>query len=903
MLKKNILTTAASWLLITNISPVINTSNFVTPVNAEETTSSALTNESLPQYDLPHSEMRNSESISEESVDRETTAASEETAASGSASDELKNNESEETSTSEKESESTQSTEETTVEEEFSETDGTSETAMAPAGVAEVKSWDEFKQAVRDETITKIVLMKSFDNPSSSDFSFSSYSRKNDLEIDGQGNRVDFKNSSIQLGSPSGTGNFHMHDIVLNQRYIGAESEDIVGTRLNYTNGGKWRYRFGNIKTEPGVQRLARASHSEVTLYGNMDLDTRAENFYLGSLKMEDGTQYKGNVNFYNFSIFWYNVEASSTSTGASKEFTIGKDCRVDLTQSQISGTTYPAVYSYYQALTVGENSTFNVNMPGNAVRFDMNGSGMRIKSGAVVNLTSKQNSGSVVSYSNDNTYLIVDPKAYFYTIGRSNQPLINLSANGLGTGDWSRQNNKLVLNSPSQYDIRNLRDGYTAVQVASGSNSSNNFQILDADIDLWKLSTKPLGPSDEAYSKVSFFAVSGNGSSEIVKTSAAGLRQFSQRNYRRISGMNQNPVVEWTPVTDADKSAKVRVVIGYVPDNNGLDTEGKINYIPVYASKDQAVVTVTDTHGEVKNNLPTDVDGYAYYKSDKFNIAGKEMAAVAQRGPWSSEEAAKYKVIDVTPPDPAVVDGGNTQPPTIKKLSGKGEPGAIVTLTLNGIKQNGITTRIDSNGNWTLSIENLVLKKDDILQLFLQDTSGKVTQIPDPPKTNNSVGNIQPEEDYSYRDAVFKSAVKIRIIGTLELTSVPEKIDFGTQKVSNVPKEYRPDVTGNLVISDTRGDEKQTWRLSVKESRPLVSDKNDLSGLLYYTNSKEALNIGKDYVVVEERKLTEDGSINLSNEWNSEKGLSLRVPVEKQRIGKYDGTLSWTLEDVPGNE
>lgn len=900
MLKKNILTIAASWLLITNISPVINTSNFVTPVNAEESTSSALTSESLPQHDLPHSEMRNNESISEESAEREVTAISEETSTSESNSDELKNNESEEISTSEKEIETTQTTEETT---EVTEEE-TSDTAMAPAGVAEVASWDEFKQAVRNESITKIVLTKSFDNPSGSDFSFSSYSRKNNLEIDGQGNRVDFKNSSIKLGSPSSeSGNFHMHDIILNQRYGGAESEDIVGTRLNYTSGGKWRYRFGNIKTEPGVQRLARASHSEVTLYGTMDLDTRAENFYLGSLKMEDGTQYKGNVNFYNFSIFWYNVEASSNSTGASKEFTIGKDCRVDLTQSQTSGTTYPAVYSYYQALTVGENSTFNVNMPGNAVRFDMNGSGMRVKSGAVVNLTSKQNSGSVVSYSNDNTYLIVDPKAYFYTIGRSNEPLINLSANGLGTGDWSRHNNKLVLNSPAQYDIRNLRDGYTAVQVASGSNSSNNFQILDADIDLWKLSTKPLGPSDEAYSKVSFFAVSGNGSSETVKTSAEGLRQFSQRAYRRISGMNQNPVVEWTPVTDADKSAKVRVIIGYVPDNNGLDAEGKINYIPVYASKDQAFVTVTDTHGEVKKNLPTDADGYAYYKTDKFNLAGKDMSAVAQRGPWSSEEEAKYKVIDVTPPEPAVVDGGNTQPPNIKALSGTGEAGAIVTLTLNGIKQNGITTRIDSKGKWTLSLGNLSLKKDDVLQLFLQDTSGKVTQIPDPPKTNNNVGNIQPDKDYAYRDAVFKSAVKILIIGTLELTSVPEKIDFGTQKVSNVQKEYRPSVTGDLVISDTRGNEKQTWRLSIKESKPLTSDKNDFSGLLYYTNSKETLNIGKDYVVVEERKLTEDGSIDLSKEWNREKGLSLRVPVEKQRIGKYDGTLSWTLEDVPGNE
>lgn len=881
MFKGKIVTLMLSGILATNISPIANTFSSDSITNSSETT----------QNELPDTDI--SERLNRDISDQQTETSDIPTA--DSTRETLSSSENGNESTTE----SSDTTKKTSKVEEKNEGNSLITTREAAIDGVEVSSWSTFVQAIRDEAVTKIILTGDFDNPSNTDTSLTNYSRKNDLEIDGRGHRVDFKSTSIQLGSPTGSGNFHMHDIVLNQRYGGANSEDIVGTRLNYTNGGKWRYRFGNITTEPDVQRLARASYSEVTVYGKMDIDTRAENFYLGSLKMEDGTNYKGNVNYYNFSIFWYNVAAADTSTGASKEFTIGKNCRVDLTQSQTTGTTYPAVYSYYQALTVGENSTFNVNMPGNAVRFDMDGAGMTIKAGAIVNLTSKQNSGSVVAYSNDNNYLIVEPGAYFYTIGVSNQPLINLSANGLGTGNVRRQNNKFILNSPAQYDIRNLRDGYTAVQVAMGNYTDNLFQIVDSDIDLWKLATQPLGPSDETYTKVAQFSVTGNGSNEQISATTSGLNSFSQKNYRRISGMNQNPVVEWVPVTDADKTIKARVIIGYVPDNNGLNADGEVSYIPVYASKNQANVTITDTHGKVTKDLLTDENGYASYQSESFNLAEKDMHATAQRGPWISEEASKYLVIDVTPPEPAIIDSGETLSPLVKELSGTGEAGAIVTITLNGEKQTN-TTNVSSEGKWTLSLSNLSLKKDDVLQIFLQDTSGKITQIPDPPKTNTEVGNIQPAEEYAYRDAVFKAATKIVVIGTLELKAVPETFDFGTQKVSSIRTKYTPNVIGNLIVSDTRGAEKNPWRITLKEKSPLVSDHNSLAGQFYYTNDVETINITSESIPVEEGKLTEDGETNLSDGWNDTEGLSLKIPIEKQLLGTYKGTLEWALEDVP---
>ncbi|MGM0215891.1 pectate lyase-like adhesive domain-containing protein [Enterococcus sp. AZ109] len=771
------------------------------------------------------------------------------------------------------------------------------------ASDAVVGDWTSFVNSIRDETITKITLTASFASTSLSDGRLSTYPRRNDLEIDGQGNRVDFRDSSIWLDAPSnGTGSFHMHDIVLNQQYLGAYSEDIVGTRLNYTNGGKWRYRFGNVTTEPGVQRLARASYGEVTVYGNMDIDTRAENFYLGSFVMEDNTVYTGNVNVYDFSVFWYNVTAASNSTGASREFTIGKNCKVNITQSQTGGTTYPAVYLYYQRLNVGENSIFNVNMPGNAVRFDENGSGMIIKPGAVVNLTSKKNSGAVIAFSNNNTYLEVNPGAFFYVIGRSSQPLINMSSDGTGIASVRRQNTRMVLNSPAQYDLRNLYDGRQAVQIAMGSYADNSFQIIDSDIDLWKLATQPLGPSDETYAKVASFEVKGNGTNQVVSSTDAGLSGFNQRNYRRISGMNQNPTLEWTPITDADKTLQAQVIIGKVPDNNGSNSAGDIHYIPVYASKNQATVTITDSYGQIIEDLTTNENGYISYQADTFQKAGKEISGSAKRGPWISESPVSTTVIDVTPPEPAVINDAMKIESITPEISGTGEPGSIITLAINGQEISGLSSTVEADGSWVLDISSLNLKQRDILQLFLRDKSGLAGEITNPPATNNEIGNIQPATDMTYRDATFKAATTSTIVGYLSLKEVPDQLNFGLNDISNKTEIYQPQVNGKLEISDSRSDAHKPWRITVNQSEEIKQGSISLIDSLYYTSQLGELPINVSNQVIETGEFTEDGVKDISADWQTTGGFKLIVPPEKQRVGTYSGRLSWKLEDVPGN-
>ena len=129
---------------------------------------------------------------------------------------------------------------------------------------------------------------------------------------------------------------------------------------------------------------------------------------------------------------------------------------------------------------------------------------------------------------------------------------------------------------------------------------------------------------------------------------------------------------------------------------------------------------------------------------------------------------------------------------------------------------------------------------------------------------------------------------------------SVPTLFDFGTNKVSQSKTEFRPTVTGDLVVSDTRGTDKKPWQLKVHQSVEWASPKNSLANNLYYTSASGDHQITAAPQIVETGELTADGTENLSANWGTKYGLKLVVPIEKQIAGDYQGELSWSLEDVP---
>ncbi|WNV20647.1 pectate lyase-like adhesive domain-containing protein [Bacillus sp. SI2] len=741
----------------------------------------------------------------------------------------------------------------------------------APGQEVSVSNWNEFQDAYTNDAVSKINLTGNIVYTSGS---ILNYRLTRSLEINGNGHTLDLKNQSIILGNPTIASEnlIHIHDAIL------SNSRDMAFVDVNssWSTSAKWKYRFGNIKTNPTVQRLATATYAEVTIYGNMDIDTRAENFYVGSVIMEPGTNYVGNVNYFNYSVFWYNLAARPGDTGQSKEFTVGRNSKVRLSQTQTLGTTFPAVYSYYKDITIEENAIFNVAMPGNAVRFDQQYSSFTAKKGSIVNLTSKQKSGSVVNYNNSNTYLKVEPGAYFYTIGVSREPLINLNR---GT------NNLLILDSPAQYDIRNLDENSNSTAVDNGSNGE--VRINNSDIDLWKMGTNVLGPSTLTYANIGYLSATN----QAVKSSNADLQsKFSTKNFRRISGMNQTPTVEFTEeVTDADLTVKLRVKIGEVPDNNGADKDGNVNYIPVYASKDQAKVTIfNDENSEVKE-ISTDENGYATYKVDAFYKAGTKLTATVERGPHKGKESVETTVRDVTPPNPAELKDKVTN--GTKVIRGKNaEVGSHITYSIND-KPTFIEAPVNEDGTWELKALNKKLQIGDKLQFFLTDEHG----------------NKNPIQDTKYLDAIFKAGTIVYVEGGyLNLVSAPTTLSFGDDlKISSKDETYPLQQMDNkLSVSDERA-ERSPWTLTGKMIKVLENEKGfTLPEAIVYTYKGKTMTLSENTINIYENTSGNEGTIDISENWLSDKeGLSLHVKAGEAKVGSYSGKIQWTLQDTPANE
>lgn len=756
-------------------------------------------------------------------------------------------------------------------------------------GVISVGSEGEFKKAYENDDIKKIILMNNVSGKGT-------LTRSKSIEIDGQGFSLIF--GSLDLERTGGAVQIaDFHDVKLGSSAGLSASVIDVNTRAK----GQWVLRFGNViakDDETGiVERLARADRSMIEIYDKVEIRSRAENFYLGGMKILPGADYLGEVTVHNFSVLWYIADSNDKDTGREGLFQVGEKATANLIHQRDGATGFPAVFSYFNKMEIMEEATFIVNMPGNAIRLQRNNSEFIQKKGSVVNATSRARNMPIISFSGSNQLFKSEPGANLYLIGSGSSEVINMSASDSGGLDWPRSNNQMILDRVASYDLRNKSKG----KVLRIGGKTNSFEINQSDIDLWLKKSEILGPSNESYPQVNNFKLTGT----KVESSELGLSRFKEADYSRISGMNQQPIAIWDPVTDADKSYRVRVKIGEAPAND-LGPNSNIIWLPVYAAEGQGQVTVINTYGEEKSEVTGKPDkeglfGYATVKEEAFNRPGRKMTATAKRGSWETATASETVVLDVTPPEPAVVDQGETIGTTTRILTGTGEPGADLLVAVNNVNQPTLKARVGIDGRWQLDIPRGSLKKGDQIQLFLQDHSGKRTEIANPPQTNNEIGNINPVSDLHYRDAIFKKGTIIDVVGTLAIEEVPVNFDFGSHKIGGQAIEFWPDVDGKLSISDNRGSGKKEWEVTIREEKGLTSGVFKLPGVIHYKKNGIIQLVGIEEQVIYQDKLKDDGQVNISDEWQKgENGLFLQIPIEKQRKGTFKGSVRWLLRDVP---
>ncbi|WP_170924875.1 WxL domain-containing protein [Candidatus Enterococcus clewellii] len=691
--------------------------------------------------------------------------------------------------------------------------------------IATVSNWLDFYTAYNTADVTKIVLLNNIQKDTSGSSNLNA--RSTSIEIDGQGYTLNLSRGTtgttetLELAD-NGTAFFHMHDIKITQ-YIsrgslaaGGDTDAFIGGTGGYASRevlsgrANFAFRFGNVTTITeskgssgsnwGIHRLLRAGRAEVTMYGDNSIESASENFYLGSLIVEEKTRYFGEIYSNNYSVVWYRTSATysssnATDTGASEEATMKKNSFVYLKNTNASSYRYPGLYANVKDIVLEEGSTYSTNFPGNAVSLYREGASLRIKNGATGNFLTYENS-AVIQFANKDTNVTVEPGGNIYVSGNVDNGTSATSSNSssrLGLIDFvgsdytqegqapysniasnTTNNRTFIMNSPGSYDFNNKFNNtanYRSRVLELQDDRGLKFEITDTDVDIWNTNILSTSPSSFSYSKVASFSIEGASSSKISSSNSALQANFtSPNNFRRISGFNVPPTIEWFPVTDADKGYKVRILVGNMPDSFD-SVSGEIIYVPVYAGVDQVQVTFTDSRGNTVGPIGTDANGYVEVTNadGDFNLADQDIKASAVRGPWVSELTTN--VIDITPPEPAELIAGKITNATKQLIAENLEANAKVFLTISGTTANAGTLvpagTVGADGKWTHNLSEY-LNSGDSVTIYLQDNAGEAVAgsndthelLPAAPSTNSVNGNINPyPNDLNYRDATFKKA------------------------------------------------------------------------------------------------------------------------------------------------
>ena len=721
--------------------------------------------------------------------------------------------------------------------------------------VKSVGTWADFRAAFEDNKVSKIIL--------TADISYTTaigLNRTESLELDGNNHQLTMINGSLNFDTLASLNNFtknfsdvpvfHMHDIsIINNSSTGA-LEGNLSTAWSFINGngewgpgnygnqrGLWRYRVGNVTTpynkamETRNQRvggrLIGGNRAQISLWGYNEIVTGAENFYTGGMDIEPYSYYRGEIAAYNYSTIWFidnTSKANDVNSTGSRKFEVGEGAFVYLHNTNV-GTGFPAVYEFFDEINVGKNATYNANVAGSAVSFNVDNAKFVAQENATVNLLSRgtnaptialgasnyTNSGT--SYNPNNISILFDKGSKVNIVGTNgrdgngNSGVIGYYASG-----WSSANSTVTLNEPESFDITNLA---ASGVLGFNTNSNFNFSINSSDISLWKNATATTSSPDLTYPNVETFAINSKSTAATGTSSNSKLQSTFVRNqFRRINGLNSTPVIEWDYVTTADYSQQAKVLLGQVAagGSNPFDQNGDPIMNKVYADANRiAQIAFTDTLGNTFTGY-SGSDNYVKWSKENhttpgFQLGNQNVIGIASKidnndgtmVPYKTAEASATNVLLVTPPDPIQLTKGKITDVDTKLEASGIQANAKVYIQLNDgtIEPAGVA---DDSGNWSTTLSEKY-KIGDKVRIYLENSSELPSDFSTTGLENTRVGNgnRNPVNKTTYRDATFEPAtVYVVEKGVITKGSVGKNYSIDTDKIG-----VGSTVTYSVVVSN----------------------------------------------------------------------------------------------------
>lgn len=467
----------------------------------------------------------------------------------------------------------------------------------------------------------------------------------------------------------------------------------------------------------------------------------------------------------------------------------------------------------------VSENAEININKTGGnapAVRMYGDHNKFIVRSGGKVSIknagngspanggSDAANQGILFTAGNDAIFDLQD-KDSIMNIHAENGPAIDMEnyrgsieagrgttfiaegrTSGINNGIFNAGLATIKVDEPKFYDFRNNRSGGGSIFQL---NSSSSFTSTNSDLAVWPKGSNLNGDPSRHWSNFNY-QLGGANFSTIVSTNIPNEFNTSSSSYgvngatlySRMSGNNARAIVDELRVpTDADHSIYGHVTVP-VENSSSRDAWTNEAYVKVEVTKADGTKQqlIGKTYGS-ENMLSVygDAERAGLFKIElpdqQLLNAGDQVEVIsAWRGkedPSSPQarlsqpddlKVSKTTVVDVTPPNPAVITNATNITNTTKQISGTGEPGAAVTVKVNGSSIKG-SAKVNDQGDWQFDLP-AYLQKNDVVQVFLTDEAGQAVNVKNPPSTNSGQGNTNPAEDLPYHDTTFKKAASFQV-------------------------------------------------------------------------------------------------------------------------------------------
>ncbi|MBO0422751.1 WxL domain-containing protein [Enterococcus plantarum] len=143
---------------------------------------------------------------------------------------------------------------------------------------------------------------------------------------------------------------------------------------------------------------------------------------------------------------------------------------------------------------------------------------------------------------------------------------------------------------------------------------------------------------------------------------------------------------------------------------------------------------------------------------------------------------------------------------------------------------------------------------------------------------------------------------VQYKLQGVLSLTSVPSALDFGSLAYNATTKRVEdPEFDKQLVVTDTRADAANGWRLTATLTTSMKNDSGQelVNALRYVTDGKETILNTNAQVIYTNSKGTA-GSFDVSDSWGktaNTDGIKLQInSSDTVYTGDYVGVITWKV-------